>query len=311
MPDEAVTADSVNNSAETADAELEAKQAADVTEADASASEEAAVAADAGDKEGAGVAGPATAPVEVPTTFDVDGEDVPVEALKEAYQQAHQAQEKFSQVENVVKQLREQPAETMLQILTAQNGGSKEKGFAALVSIAEQVIAYHLKREELSPEERRSIELEEENKTLKQKQAEREAAEQEAVEAEAMEEATAAIVTEMSDALKTLSIADTPRTRQRIAKVVSDKWSKGLSKYTVADGARAVKAALAKEAEQRKKEFFDSLKPEDLTEDQIRAIQSHNVQAAKRTLTLPKTGDGREGKGRERVQLPRRVARIV
>jgi len=220
-----------------------------------------------------------------PTEFDVDGEQISLDDLKDAWKLSAKAQEaldtakqRIDDINHVAENLVEKPMESLLNLFSTKFG-DKKKAYDHVVSLCEKVVAQHLQWESLPEAERRAKEKEQEADDLRRQLKERDAAL--AAEKEQAEIVTTAkqIAGEISAAFKkTGTEKPSPRAIAQVAEIISRAEDNGLT-VTYEKAIAAYNRALARQ----KADLLKELSPSDLTPEQRAAVAKTNIQQIKDT----------------------------
>lgn len=236
-----------------------------------------------------------------PSAIDVDGEDVPIELLKEAYQNARTIKEREELVEEYVEGWKTHPADQLLATFTNFNGGDQKKGYEEVIKFCDRILNFHMSRENLPENERQILEREEALAARQREIEEKERLANETAAERAEAEELENVTRDIKSAIKAGGLPDTPATVQKIARVLLDARAAGLKSMTYEQAAKKVKANI----ERDKKEAVSYIKPADMSPEQLEEVRQYLLKTAKDGKAGPKTPKA-EGSGNV-IKLPTRV----
>lgn len=273
-------------------------------------------------KELEAAAGEAGQQTEIPDTaeFEIEGEKVTLQDLKEGYQQIQQAATKFQEAKQLQEQARRAltaiiapgkdggPAKVsvdgLLDLLTRANRGNREAAYQELVEASCKVVSQHLEWEEMSPEakegQRAKWELRETKRRLEEHERRIAEERRSARSAKLMDENYGKI----KAAAKAAGLPEKESLYSKVADVLVKAIESGFP-ITHEKAAQAVK----KEYDRLRTEFFSAAEPDEIPAELVEKIRKRDLEQVKDRKYEhlgAKTPNEAEPRGRM-VRLPTRA----
>jgi len=253
--------------------------------------------------------------------FEVEGERVTFEDLKESHRFIQEAAKVKQQAEQLATHVRatlntliERPqnggpaklsVDGLRNFLALANGGNRELAENLLVEASSQVISDRLRWEEMPEEfregERAKRELEEHRRALRSYK-EREAREKHA---RGVKEAQTLLQEKFTEALKGVGLKETKGTLADLADVLLKAHESGIT-MTPERAARELK----KTYERRRTEYLKETDPKDYPPEVVEALRKRDLETVKDKLSAPPAKPGDEEELKPETRRRRRVAGI-
>ena len=237
-------------------------------------------------------------------TFKIDEEDVSLADLKESYKLVTSAKEKIAevnerskQIDAMVTNLVEKPADALLGVFTNVFKGDGQKAYAHVVDLAEKIVAHHMQLEAMPEAEREALRLKQENERLRREAEQGKQKQQETEQQKQEREAAERIGQEIGEALTDAGYKVSDGSVSAVAEIMLKDRDLGLTTTP----ARAVKK-YRKLVEKRKKEILASIDPDDLPDELKKELKKKEIDKLKKKKSRPKakTGSGKQKPQRKR-----------
>lgn len=240
-----------------------------------------------------------------PEVFDIDGEEVTMDDLKEGYrkirhavQMAKDAKELRAQTKEVLGEIVEHTDDALMKILTAANGGDRQKGYAATIKWAAKIVNDHVKVQGLSDAEREALRHKTEAEEYKRRYESAEAEKKQAKRAENKK----VWESQLTEAAKKVGLPTDPDTMEDIARALVNGNAAGF-KLDPMKAAEAIKKEYAK----RRTRLWSGTDLDEVPPDVLERLRKRDLETVKKSRGAPPTKTPKKAESGETFWAPSRA----
>lgn len=208
--------------------------------------------------------------------IDVDGEEIPLSELKQAYEQVAEARALQENTEQLLNNVVNDPGKTLFDVFTVVFQGDQQKAYKQVIDVACQIINKDMEWQGMDEKDRKAYQAQREAEMTKKQLEQYKKQEEEQKRAKEEAELASQIVNEINGALESVGLDQTDAHRATMAEAMLNAEAAGI-KATPKEIAREVK----KQINARQMELLKTVDPDALPPEVLQKIRKSNIKRAK------------------------------